>query len=165
MLLQPLPISMAAPSPTGVLLLLAAGTTAITPIIPTPHPYEAAGIWTVYTLAGSVLAAGLSTLLKSTPDKGRLLAGRSLGAIVGGVIGSRITAVWYPQVWNWCYDPLLLVGLSLVLGLFGYAVSYYAINLVDKAAPYLLRRWMRTSLDEETVNELTKDKPKDNKPA
>jgi hypothetical protein len=145
----------------GVLLLLATGTTVITPIIPHPHPYEAAGIWTVYTLAGSVLAAGLSTLLKSTPDKGRLLAGRSLGAIVGGVFGSRITAVWYPQVWNWCFDPLLLVALSLVLGLFGYAVSYYAINLVDKAAPYLLRRWIRTSLDEETANELIKDKPKD----
>ncbi len=140
----------------GVLLLLAAGTTTLTPP-PSPHPYEAAGIWTVYTLAGSVLAAGLSTLLKSTPDKGRLLAGRSLGAIVGGVFGSRVTTLWYPQVWNWCSDPLLLVALSLVLGLFGYAVSYYAVNMVDKAAPYLLRRWIRASLDEETAKALIKD--------
>jgi len=144
---------MITPSPLGV-LLLAAGTS-----LPPPphHPYEAVGIWTVYTMAGSVLAAGLSTLLKNKPDKGRLLAGRSLGSIVVGVVGSRTATVWYPQIWSWCYDPLLLVALSLALGLIGYAVSYPAINLLDRLAPRLLRRWIRSSLDEETVKEMEKD--------
>lgn len=117
------------------------------PLGPPPsHPYEAATVWSLLTLGGSIIAAGLSTMLRTMPDSGRIVWGRSLGALVAGILGSRLAAALYPQIWNWCTDPLLLVALSVGLGLVGYAASYPLVNTIDKISPRLVKSWLRSLL-------------------
>ncbi len=138
-------MAMTTPAHAG-LFLLADASVSVAAEAAAHHPYEAVGTWTAYTLGGAVLAAGLSTLLKKEPDRGRLLLGRSLGSLVGGVLGSRLAAVMYPSIWNWCYDPLLLVAMAIGFGLLGYATSYPVVNLMDRLGPRLLRGWLRSIL-------------------
>jgi len=102
-----------------------------------------AATWAVYTLGGSALAAGATYCLKTQMDKGRLLVGRSMGAFMMGIFGSRLAALYYPQITELANDPILLVLLGIAFGAVGYAVAYPVINLLDRISPSLARKFFK----------------------
>ncbi len=145
------PILLPAPVPAAVFLATAGTGIAIVTDAATAAATEAAfhhaaaGTWAVYTLGGAALAAGATYCLKAEMDKGRILVGRSLGAFIVGVFGSRLASYHHPKIMEWSADPILLVMIGIAFGLFGYAVAHPVINLIDKLSPMLVRRFFKRS--------------------
>lgn len=111
----------------------------VTPMAATvPATYDVT-MWVVYTVAGAFLASAMALMLKTTHDRPVTVIGRSIGGLLFGVLGSRVTALICPDIVQWSHDPILLGGLGVAYGLLGYTVSYPLVNFLDKRSPDLVK--------------------------
>lgn len=90
--------------------------------------------WAILTLAGAIMVSAMAWMLNDLQESKRHVFGRAIGAMLGGVIGSRI--YWHFSEWarDYLQDPLLMVGAGAFFGFIGYMLAKAIVKGTDRRA-------------------------------
>jgi hypothetical protein len=136
------------------LILIAATTTPFT-----DDAAVAAAYWSLLPIVGALGAAFMAFLLNRVSENRPAVAGRVVGAMMAGVGLPRLLTFTHPWVKTLTMDPIILIMLGFICGLFGYAGARALVDRFFKLAPGVVNKQVDQLAD--VVAKKTVDKLKD----
>lgn len=125
-----------------------------------PSQHTEAGIaavyWSIMPIVGALGASLMAVLLNRVTENRRAVIGRVIGATASGVGIPRILTKFHPWLEQVTLDPIILILMGFICGLFGYAAAVYVVDKFFSVAPSIVDREFEKFT--EVVSEKTSDK-------
>jgi len=91
--------------------------------------------WSLLPLMGALIASATAFLLNRDREVGRIVAGRTIFALVGGVSVPKFASLIHPSLADVITDPLILVLFGIMAALPCYFLAKPIIERLGKQAP------------------------------